>query len=73
MERLVEQPIMKFGFVLPYGDARTAATCAQAAEAAGWKGFFVWEPVWGIDAWVSLTAASMCTRCIRLGTILSPV
>jgi hypothetical protein len=64
---------MKFGFVLPRGDARTAADFAHAAEAAGWDGFFVWEPVWGVDAWVALTAAAMRTERIRLGTLLSPV
>jgi len=64
---------MKFGFVLPTGDARTAAEYAQQAEKSGWDGFFVWEPVWGIDAWISLTAAAMVTRQIRLGTMLSPL
>jgi hypothetical protein len=64
---------MKYGFVLPRGDARTAAEFAREAENAGWDGFFVWEPVWGIDAWVSLTAAAMCTERIRLGTLLTPV
>jgi alkanesulfonate monooxygenase SsuD/methylene tetrahydromethanopterin reductase-like flavin-dependent oxidoreductase (luciferase family) len=64
---------MKFGFVLPYGDARTAAESAYQAELAGWDGFFVWEPVWGIDAWVSLTAAAMRTSQIRLGTMLTPL
>jgi hypothetical protein len=64
---------MKFGFVLPYGDARAAADFAHEAEEAGWDGFFVWEPVWGIDAWVSLTAAAMRTERIRLGTMITPV
>ena len=64
---------MKFGFVLPKGDARTAADFAQQAERSGWDGFFVWEPVWGIDAWINLTAAAMVTRKIRLGTMLSPL
>ncbi len=64
---------MKYGFVLPYGDARTAADLAYEAEQAGWDGFFVWEPVWGIDAWVSLTAAAMRTQRIRLGTLLTPL
>ncbi|MBI3244795.1 MAG: LLM class flavin-dependent oxidoreductase [Chloroflexi bacterium] len=64
---------MKFGFVLPYGDARTAADFAYEAEQAGWDGFFVWEPVWGIEAWVSLTAAAMRTERIRLGTMITPV
>lgn len=64
---------MKYGFVLPYGDARTAADMAFEAEQAGWDGFFVWEPVWGIDAWVCLTAAAVRTERIRLGTMLSPI
>jgi alkanesulfonate monooxygenase SsuD/methylene tetrahydromethanopterin reductase-like flavin-dependent oxidoreductase (luciferase family) len=64
---------LKYGFVLPYGDARTAADLAYAAERAGWDGFFVWEPVWGVDAWVSLAAAAMCTERIRLGTLITPV
>ena len=35
--------------------------------------FFVWEPVWGIDAWVALTAVAMRTERIRLGTMLTPL
>ena len=64
---------MRCGFVLPFGDARTAADFAHEAEQAGWDGFFVWEPVWGIDAWVALTAAAMRTERIRLGTLLTPL
>jgi hypothetical protein len=64
---------MKYGFVLPQGDARITAKLALEAEQSGWDGFFVWEPVWGIDAWVSLTAAAMKTTKIRLGTMLSPI
>ena len=64
---------MKFGLVMPKGDARAAANMAFAAEQSGWDGFFVWEPVWGVDAWVSLTAAAMRTERIRLGTMLSPI
>lgn len=64
---------MRYGFVLPHGDAALAAALTAEAEAAGWDGFFVWEPVWGVDAWVSLTAAAMRTTSIRLGTMLSPL
>ncbi|HMQ30304.1 MAG TPA: LLM class flavin-dependent oxidoreductase [Chloroflexaceae bacterium] len=64
---------MRYGFVMPFGDARAAADLAARAEAAGWDGFFVWEPVWGWDAWVSLTAAAMRTERIRLGTMLTPL
>src|SRR5262245_40341456 len=34
---------MKYGFVLPGGDARTAADFAHDAERAGWDGLFVCE------------------------------
>ncbi|MEQ7008111.1 LLM class flavin-dependent oxidoreductase [Actinopolymorpha sp. B17G11] len=64
---------MRFGFVLPYGDARTAGDLAAMAEEHGWDGFFVWEGIWAIDAWVSLTAAAMTTNQIRLGTMLTPL
>ena len=63
---------MKTGFVFPGGDPRTAAAFAREAESAGWDGFFVWEPVWGIDAWVTLAAAAMETNTIRLGTMITP-
>jgi len=64
---------MNYGFVMPRGDARTAVNLAQEAEQAGWDGFFVWEPVWGVDAWVALTAAAMVTQRIRLGTLITPL
>lgn len=64
---------MKYGFVLPWGDAKTVADLAKNAEQVGWNGIFIWEPIWGIDAWVTLTAAAMQTQTIRLGTMLSPL
>ncbi len=64
---------MKYGFVLPYGDAHIAADFAYEAEQAGWDGFFVWETVWGYDAWMLLTAAAMRTQRIRLGTMITPI
>lgn len=66
-------PGVRYGFVLPWGDARAVAELAALAEAHGWDGFFVWEPVWGVDAWVALTAAAMTTSRIRLGTMLTPL
>jgi hypothetical protein len=65
---------MKFGIVGPFWNSpRAAADLAQAVEAGGWDGFFVGEALWGIDAWVVLTAAAMRTERIRLGTLISPL
>jgi alkanesulfonate monooxygenase SsuD/methylene tetrahydromethanopterin reductase-like flavin-dependent oxidoreductase (luciferase family) len=66
-------PEIKYGFVLPFGDARLVAELAQEAEAAGWDGIFRPEPVWHIDAWICLTAAAMTTERILLGTLISPL
>ncbi|WP_020575852.1 LLM class flavin-dependent oxidoreductase [Actinopolymorpha alba] len=64
---------MRYGFVLPYGDAHTTADLAVVAEDHGWDGFFVWEGIWAIDPWVSLAAAAVRTERIRLGTMLTPL
>ena len=64
---------MRYGFILPGGDARVVAESARAAEAAGWDGFFIADCVWSVDPWVSLTAAAMLTERIELGTMLTPV
>ncbi|WP_395154578.1 LLM class flavin-dependent oxidoreductase [Ilumatobacter sp.] len=63
---------MKFGFVVPWADAADVGDLAAAAEQAGWDGLFVWEPVWGVDAWISLGLAAVRTSKIRLGTMLTP-
>jgi alkanesulfonate monooxygenase SsuD/methylene tetrahydromethanopterin reductase-like flavin-dependent oxidoreductase (luciferase family) len=64
---------MRYGFIMPGGDARRAAELAALAEQHGWDGFFVWEGIWAVDAWVALTAAAMRTERIRLGTMLTPL
>ena len=64
---------MRFGFVVPLGDARDFAEIATLGERHGWDGIFTWEPVFGVYAWATLAAASMVTERIRLGTMLSPV
>ncbi len=63
---------MYFGFVVPWGDAEDVGRLAVAAEESGWDGLFVWEPVWGVDAWVSLGLAAARTTRVRLGTMLTP-
>ena len=55
------------------GDAAEIGELAAVAELHGWDGLFVWEPVWGVDAWVSLAVAACRTTRIRLGTMLTPL
>jgi hypothetical protein len=64
---------VRFGFVVPYADAREFADLAALGETSGWDGVFTWEALFGVDAWVSLGAAAMVTESIRLGTLLTPV
>jgi len=64
---------MRFGFVVPHGDASDVADMAAIAEETGWDGLFVWEGIYGVDAWVALGAASVRTTALRLGTLLTPV
>ncbi len=64
---------MRFGFVVPHGDASDVAEMAAIAENSGWDGLFVWEAIYGVDAWVSLGAAAVQTSTLRLGTMLTAV
>ena len=63
---------MQYGFVVPWADADAVGDLAATAEDAGWDGLFVWEPVWGVDAWICLALAAVRTSRIRLGTLLTP-
>lgn len=60
-------------------EPRVVVELAQAAEAAGWDGLFVWDHlgfVWGApsaDPWVILAAAAQATRRLRLGTAVTPL
>jgi alkanesulfonate monooxygenase SsuD/methylene tetrahydromethanopterin reductase-like flavin-dependent oxidoreductase (luciferase family) len=64
---------MKFGFVMPFGDPKLTVEVAREVEAAGWDGLFVWESVWGADAWATLAAVAVVTERISLGTMLTPI
>ena len=63
---------MKFGYVIPWADADEVGELAAVAEEYEWDGVFVWEPVWGVDSWISLALAAVRTSKIRLGTMLTP-
>ena len=60
------------GIVLPFHDAGETAEAAALAEGQGWDGVFVAESVWGVDAWIALTAAALKTARVRLGTCSRP-
>jgi len=64
---------MQYGVTFPNVAARTLAELADEAEEAGWDGVFVWDIIWGIDAWVSLAAVAMRTERVRFGTMLTPL
>lgn len=62
-----------------YADPRQVVRLAQAAEAAGWEGLFVWDHLafaWGApsgDPWVILAAVAQATRRLRLGPAVTPL
>jgi alkanesulfonate monooxygenase SsuD/methylene tetrahydromethanopterin reductase-like flavin-dependent oxidoreductase (luciferase family) len=62
-----------------YSDPRLLAELAHEAEAAGWKGFFLWDHIaWPAlesvaDPWVVLTAIALRTEHIRLGPMVTPL
>ncbi|MEZ4670857.1 MAG: LLM class flavin-dependent oxidoreductase [Anaerolineae bacterium] len=64
---------MKFGVTFPYIESKVTADLAAEAEAAGWDGIFVWDTIWGIDAWITLTAVALQTTRVTLGVLLTPL
>ena len=72
---------MRYGFILPGGDARTAADMAAEAEGAGWDGVFVPDCIsietpefpagpWH-DPWIMMTAMAIKTARVRIGPMIS--
>jgi alkanesulfonate monooxygenase SsuD/methylene tetrahydromethanopterin reductase-like flavin-dependent oxidoreductase (luciferase family) len=66
-----------------FADPRAVAAVAEAAEAAGWDGLFVWDHVVQVkaerrglpfgDPWMLLTAAALVTTRLRLGPLVTPL
>jgi probable F420-dependent oxidoreductase len=62
-----------------YADPRLVVQLAQAAEAAGWEGVFIWDHLgftWGApsgDPWIILAAVAQATRQLKLGTAVMPI
>jgi alkanesulfonate monooxygenase SsuD/methylene tetrahydromethanopterin reductase-like flavin-dependent oxidoreductase (luciferase family) len=62
----------------PFGNPQVIADLARDAEQAGWDGVFLWDDVAGwnkdmADPWISLTAAALATRRVRLGALITPL
>ena len=62
-----------------YANPRSVVRLAQAAEAAGWEGIFVWDHLafaWGVpsgDPWVILAAVAQATTRVKIGTAVTPL
>src|SRR3954467_12560588 len=65
--------------VPPFTDPATVLRWARDAEANGWDGFFLWDPLrWDDrvevhDPWVLLGAIAAATSRIRIGTMVTPL
>jgi len=64
---------MRYGVILPGGNANEQLEQAILAEQSGWDGVFVWEAGYGVDAWTLLAAMAASTSRVRLGTLLTPL
>jgi probable F420-dependent oxidoreductase len=62
-----------------YSDPSVPVRVAQAADASGWDGVFIWDHLafaWGVpaaDPWTVLAAIAASTERVRLGTGVTPV
>jgi probable F420-dependent oxidoreductase len=62
-----------------YSDPRVGVRVAEAADAAGWDGVFIWDHlafVWdapAADPWVTLSASAASTSRVRIGTAVTPL
>jgi alkanesulfonate monooxygenase SsuD/methylene tetrahydromethanopterin reductase-like flavin-dependent oxidoreductase (luciferase family) len=69
---------LKFGFVIPGGDAKTIPKLAVAAEKAAWDGVFYYDgiSIKGVDiysSWPMLAAIAVSTSKVRIGSFLTAV
>lgn len=64
---------MRYGVILPGGNAQQQCELAVLAERSGWDGVFVWEAAYGVDAWSLLAAIAVSTTRLRIGTLLTPL
>ena len=46
---------------------------AREAEDSGWDGVFIWDEMFGPDAWVVMTAIAAQTTKVKIGALLTPL
>jgi alkanesulfonate monooxygenase SsuD/methylene tetrahydromethanopterin reductase-like flavin-dependent oxidoreductase (luciferase family) len=76
-------PLVRYGICLAnigtYADPSVPLRLAQAADASGWDGVFIWDHLafaWGqpaADPWTVLASIAASTERVRLGTAVTPV
>jgi len=66
---------MKYGITLAGMGVsfRELPALALQAEYSGWDGIFIWDEMFGPDAWVVMTAIAAETTRIRIGALLTPL
>jgi Luciferase-like monooxygenase len=70
---------LRYGFIIPGGEAHEIVAMAREAEDAGWDGVFYWDGIYiesagpMFDPWAILAAIAIQTRRVRIGAMLTPV
>jgi hypothetical protein len=66
---------MKYGVTLAGMGANFVdlPSLSREAEEHGWDGVFIWDEMFGPDAWVVMTAVAMHTKTVRIGALLTPL
>jgi Luciferase-like monooxygenase len=70
---------LRYGFIIPGGEANEIVTMVREAEEVGWDGVFYWDGIYiesagpMFDPWAMLAAIAMQTSHVRIGAMLTPV
>jgi hypothetical protein len=70
---------LRYGFIIPGGEANEIVTMAREAEDKGWDGVFYWDGVYiesagpMFDPWAMLATIATQTSRVRIGAMLTPV
>src|SRR6185437_12463805 len=66
---------LRYGFIIPGGEANEIVTMAREAEDKGWDGVFYWDGIYiesagpMFDPWVMLAAIATQTSRVRIGAM----